>query len=430
MENNFNNLVDFINEMKSTSSTNEKTNILKKYDSLFLRKLFEYVYSPFKQYGVTSKNLKKHKELKSYNYTNLFSLLDALDAGEIRGHVALAEVNGFIENNESFSDVLYDIIDRDIKTRATSSLINKVMPNTIPVFEVALANKFQDHIKKVKFDNGEWWASRKLDGLRCITIFDKDGEIRFFSRQGKEFFTFNVLKESLSKLRLKNKVLDGEICIINENGLEDFQSILKEYNRKNHTIKNPKYYVFDYLELDEFLTQHSEITFVARQIMLNGLFEINKIAEVEVVEQICIENKEHFDQLVNDAQEAGFEGIMIRKDVNYEGKRTSNLLKVKQMFDAEYQVVGYEVGIMRIIENGVEVEEEMLKNVRILHKGCPVDVGSGFSLEQRRHFYKNPNDILNKIITVQYFEQTQNQNGKYSLRFPVIKAIHGKERTT
>ena len=70
----------------------------------------------------------------------------------------------------------------------------------------------------------------------------------------------------------------------------------------------------------------------------------------------------------------------------------------------------------------------MLRNVKILHKGDPVDVGSGFSLEQRRRFYKNPNEILGKTITVNYFEETVNQHGKNSLRFPVIKTIYEGER--
>lgn len=418
----------FIDEMKATSSTNEKKEILKRYDNPFLRKLLEYVYTPFKQYHVTSANLQKNITLSKDGYDDLFVLLDDLSESRITGHTAISLVNGFIAKHEEFTDIIYQVIDRNLKTRATASLINKVMPNTVPVFEVALAQKVQDHIKKVDFDNGMWWASRKLDGLRCITIFEWDGTIRFFSRQGKEFFTFDVLKEDLKKLNLKGKVLDGEICMLNDKGLEDFQGILKEARKKDHTIEKPKYYVFDFLEIDEFLSGIGVTTFAARQVMLNGLFGITPVDTVEVVEQIQIESEEHFDQLVKDARIAGFEGIMIRKDVPYEGKRTSNLLKVKEMFDAEYKVVGYEVGMMRLIENGKEIEEEMLRNVKIIHKGDPVDVGSGFSIEQRRHFYKNPEDILDKTITVQYFEETVNQHGKNSLRFPVMKTIYEGER--
>jgi len=428
MKNDLLQLEAFINEMKSTSSTNAKKEILKKYESPFLLKLFTYVYTPFNQYYVTSDNLRKHPELNSNEYDDLFILLDDLSTRRITGHTAIAAVNGLIDKYSEFSEILYDVIDRNIKTRATGSLINKVFPKTVPSFEVALAQKFRDHIKKVVFETKLWWASRKLDGLRCLAIFDVAGDVRFFSRKGKEFFTLSVLAEDLKKLNLKNKVLDGEICIMKENGLEDFQGILKEARIKDHTIKNPMYQVFDFLELDEFINESGTTTFVARQIMLNALFGMYQLNNAKVLEQIQVESQEHFDQLVKDAEEAGYEGIMLRKDVEYEGKRSANLLKVKQMEDAEYEVIGYEIGMMRIIENGEEIEEEMLKNVQILHKGDPVSVGSGFSLEQRRLFYKNPNEILGKTITVQYFEETQDQHGKNSLRFPVIKHIYEDDR--
>ena len=69
-----------------------------------------------------------------------------------------------------------------------------------------------------------------------------------------------------------------------------------------------------------------------------------------------------------------------------------------------------------------------MTNVIIEHKGNPVSVGSGFSIGDRQVYYNDPSKIVGKEITVQYFEESQNQNGEYSLRFPVIKVIHGNER--
>ncbi|MFY7883302.1 MAG: hypothetical protein ACOVOV_00510, partial [Dolichospermum sp.] len=57
-----------------------------------------------------------------------------------------------------------------------------------------------------------------------------------------------------------------------------------------------------------------------------------------------------------------------------------------------------------------------------------VQVGSGFSHEQKRFYFENPNEILGKQITVQYFEETKNQNGGISLRFPTVKAIYENGR--
>ena len=124
----------------------------------------------------------------------------------------------------------------------------------------------------------------------------------------------------------------------------------------------------------------------------------------------------------------GYEGIMIRHDVGYEGRRSKNLLKVKKMHDAEYTVTGLDSDVNRIIDAGKEVEEVMLKAVIVEHKGNTVRVGSGFNLEQRRYYHQNPNEILGKTITVQFFEESQDMKGNFSLRFPVFKGIYGKAR--
>lgn len=425
---NFKIVAQFIDEMKATSSTNDKKAILKKYDSPFLRKLFEYTYSPFKQYYVTSANLKKRADLTVDSYSDLFSLLDDLNERRVTGHSAIQCVNGFIENNKEFSEIIYDVLDRNLKTRATTTLINSVMPGTIPTFDVALAEKFDGNEKKVDFESGDWWASRKLDGVRCITIIDENGEPKFYSRAGNEFLTLSVLAEDIKKLGLRSKVLDGEVCVMKEGGLEDFQGIIKEIGRKDHTIASPKYYVFDFLELDEFNACQGDVSLSARLIILNGIFETIELSCAEPLPQFQIKSREEFEKIAADATEMGYEGVMIRKSVGYEGKRSKNLLKVKKMHDAEYQVIDLESDVNRIIENGREVEELMLKAVIVEHKGNRVRVGSGFSLDQRRYYHENPNEILGKTITVQYFEETTDQHGDHSLRFPVFKAIHGIKR--
>ena len=112
--------------------------------------MFKYVYSPFKQYYVTSKNLKKRSDLINPHTDNdLFNLLDRLlNNREITGHAALAEVNGFISNNQEHADLIYNIIDRNLKTRSTTSMINKIIPGCVPTFDVALATAYDDKTKK------------------------------------------------------------------------------------------------------------------------------------------------------------------------------------------------------------------------------------------------------------------------------------------
>ena len=129
------------------------------------------------------------------------------------------------------------------------------------------------------------------------------------------------------------------------------------------------------------------------------------------------------------AKAHGWEGLIARRDVGYEGDRTKNMLKIKEFFDAEYRVIETIIGPQRVIVNELEVEETMLSAVIIEHKGNQVQVGSGFSIAERREYYSHPEKIVDGIITVTYFEETTDQHGNNSLRFPVFKINHGKTRS-
>ena len=82
----------------------------------------------------------------------------------------------------------------------------------------------------------------------------------------------------------------------------------------------------------------------------------------------------------------------------------------------------------RIIRDGKEVVVPMLAQVYIVHKGNSVAVGSGFSQQERIKYQDDPALIVGKTITVQYFEETKNQNGGLSLRFPTVKHIYQNGR--
>ena len=54
----------FVNEMRSTSSLNEKKQIIEKYkQNTFIMQIVEYTYNPYKKYHVTSKNCTKLNHL-------------------------------------------------------------------------------------------------------------------------------------------------------------------------------------------------------------------------------------------------------------------------------------------------------------------------------------------------------------------------------
>jgi ATP-dependent DNA ligase len=91
-----------------------------------------------------------------------------------------------------------------------------------------------------------------MDGVRVIAFCFSPSEIRFFSREGKEFTTLKIIETSLKKLNLYDTILDGEMCIVNSDGTEDFKAIVSQIKKKTGIVEKPKYYVFDMLSIQEF----------------------------------------------------------------------------------------------------------------------------------------------------------------------------------
>ena len=211
--------------------------------------------------------------------------------------------------------------------------------------------------------------------------------------------------EELARIMKRNTVLDGEICILDEDGNESFQNIMKEIRRKDHTINNPIFFVFDKLTKEEFDSGTST------RILSQRLKTSYDHKYVKSLEQLAVEGLEQIQDLSDKANKLGYEGIMIRKDCEYKGKRSNDILKIKKFHDAEYVVVGLDFGDHRIVENGTEVKKRLLSQVFIEHKGNRVAVGSGFSKEQRKYYKDNPDELVGKTITVQYFEETINDEG-------------------
>ena len=411
----------FSSELQSTSSSNSKKKIIEKFsENHQLREVLQYTYSPYIHFGTSSENCKKLNHIidKECKFSSIIELLENLHNRTYTGHDAIAAVNGFVFQNKQYEDVIYNIIDKDLKTRAGATLINKVIPGLILKFDVALAeaiNVLPD------FENEEWLGSRKLDGVRCI-VRKEHGEISAYSRAGNKFETLELILNEVKNIP-GDFVLDGEVCIVDKHGSENFQDVMKEIRRKNHTIKNPKFFIFDYLTLEEFDTQVSTTNLEDRYIKLQKL-NINLTNTMVILEQCPIENRSQFTEMVADAETQGYEGIMIRKNTAYKGKRSKDILKVKKFHDAEYIVEGCDFEHHRVVKNGKEILMPMLAQVYITHKGSRVSVGSGFSQEQRIKYQLNPEAIIGKTITVQYFEETQNKDGLYSLRFPVLKHIY------
>ena len=420
-------LQNFIDKMRATSSSTDKVQIIKDADP-FIHKVLEYTYNPFKQYYVTSKTCIKNSQLINEDIAHLglelFNVLDQLNTRNVTGHDAITLVNSFVASCQSNGELIYKIIDKNLDIRAGDKVINKAVPNLIPTFSVALAKEYDG-----KGDwNDNWHASRKLDGVRCLAIVDENGDCKLYSRMGKQLTTLDKVKEAIEATNVTNQVFDGEICLMDENGNEDFQGVMKELRRKDHQIENPIFMVFDMIHKPEFDNQKGTEILSERLRKLRA-WQGGRRTNARILrytEQFVVTGDGHFNTWSELAAKNGWEGFMVRKDVGYEGKRSKNLLKIKKFFDAEYEVIDFDIDDHEIVINNRSETVPMLSQVWIEHKGHKVKVGSGWTHEQRLKYIDG--SIVGKTITVQYFEETKNDKGGISLRFPTVKIVHGEKR--
>jgi DNA ligase-1 len=426
-------------EISATSSATEKQTILAKYPDM--KQILLYTYHPLMKYNITSKNVIKRKPdfLQSRRaaittrspYTSIYALLESLHIRKITGTEALDSVLQFIEQYPDYETEIFNIIDKDLKIRIDASTINKVFKKLIPTFDVALANDYWKVVDRVDFEKDTWFASRKIDGVRCI-IIEEGGEPAFYSRQGRKFDTLGVLAKAIKQIPdWDSFVFDGEVCLVDAKGDEDFASVMKEIRKKDHDIASPRLKVFDILSKKEFIDGRGKAKFVDRVELLQRMKTLAEKLNIanffDVIDQIKIKDQQHLMELAAKATSNGWEGLILRKNVPYAGKRSNDMLKVKNFHDAEYEVTGMDTGPFRYIVNGQETTEEMLTAVHIEHKGYKVSVGSGFTIDQRKYYFANPSEIIGSTIKVKYFQETTNAKGTISLRFPTIQFTYGTD---
>ena len=421
----------FVDEIQQNNSRNYKLDVLKKYkDDLNIRVYLDFIYNPYKITGISEKKLYKEIWMESEEITSMYELMDYLLAHNTGRDEDICKV-------QQFKDLLdvdyYELFDAIITKSLTLGVdvlsINKCMGNFIPTFSVQLANKYFD---KPEIVEGKAFAlTRKIDGSRIIAI-KENGEVTFYTRQGQLYEGLVDLEKEMLETMPDNICLDGELTILDANGLssKDQYKACMKISRKDGIKHGLKMLVFDCMNASEFKNQFCNRPYKSRRQMLVQIFRNNFVIDgVNYDSDLANLNHTYFEMLpilyegedteqimpiLNKMVDNGEEGIMINiLDAPYSFKRTSDLLKVKKMQDLDLEVIGYEEGSGNFVN--------MLGALLVRYKeGNIVKVGSGLSKELRQEIWKNPDSYIGKIISVQYFEETTNQNGGKSLRFPVF----------
>lgn len=279
-----------------------------------------------------------------------------------------------------------------------------------------LAHKFAD--KKHKLDlkddqdtfNHLYYAQPKLNGIRCTVTKLEDGSLQFLSRTNKLFTPFKHIEKELSSLLNVGDILDGELfnptmpleyiaSIVNSDS--DRFVIDSKTGIRLHKEEDINFYVYDCVPISNIEMIYTDRLAIIRNLIIG-------LTSVILTETVIVKSLTELKELFNSWVTLLYEGAMLR-DGNgiYEfNERSIYLLKYKEMFDEEFQIID-------IVDS--ENEPGQPKFIVDLRNGQQCEVRkSGNKLDNEKYLMEK-SKYLGKWLTVQYQARTKYDN----LSFPV-----------
>lgn len=367
---------------------------------------------------------------RGLSWSAFTQLADALSSRQLTGNNAQTAVNhARLQATQEQWNLWYRrILIKDLRCGVSEKTINKVTKKhpgyVIPVFSCQLAHDSANHESKVQ---GKKLVEVKLDGVRVIAIVYPDGTANLYSRNGKELVNFPHIAEQLGRhgrFFAEPMVLDGEVMSAS------FQDLMKQVHRKSDVAASDAVLnLFDILTLRDFSAGSSPRTQTERSAWLKEWYTefAEHLPNVTIVGQELVdldtpEGYARFKEINQQAIAGGYEGIML-KDPNaiYECKRSVAWLKLKPFIEVSLTVTAVEEGTGR---NQGRLGALVCKGEDD-GRNIVVNVGSGFTDDQRVEFYTYRREVVGQIVEVRADVVTQNQDGTYSLRFPRFLRFRG-----
>jgi len=393
--------------ISKTSGRLDKEKLLKENESEELKLLLKLAFNPYILFGVKdfSPKVTSTQFPVVLSFYGVESLAQSLSSGEIVGDMAKKVLEDKLSCNDPLVvKYLTAVFKKDLKIGVDVKTINKVFPNLIPTFDVGLGAKFDE---KYFLSKKNWGVQFKFDGLRSICIVDGDGNASFFSRTGNPQYNFGHIAEEIKSLGLKNVVLDGEALA--SDWYETASIVHSEKNVEGKVTTNLKYYIFDYLTLEEWKTKKS-LPYNCRLERIRTMFITSKYLHKTVTTNIS--SLEEATQAFEKYFAMGYEGAMLKNmDAPYPFKRSRDWMKLKNTETYDVTIKSYEEGLGR--------NDGRLGKFICDFNGVEVDVGGGYSDAQRIEFWAKRDEMISKTIEVKCQEVTKDG----SLRFPVFMRV-------
>ena len=417
-------IIKLFKQIQETSSTNNKKAIIEtNKDNELFKKCLVFLLDGNINTGISNKKINKEvepsSELAPYylcRNSTFEEVMDYLIKNNTGTDADIYEIQSFLDGQED-RDFYEQMITKSFRLGADSKVVNSVIPGLIPTFEIQLGTS----IEKCKLVDGTYISiSHKMNGTRCVFL---NGQMK--SRQNKLYSGLDHIIEDIKKLGLEDFFIDGELVYKNEEGLSDSDAFQKGCSiamSKDNDKSQLKLVVFDIFPKEEFLNLHtSKKTYKERRKDLDKLEEsiiAFGITNLSVVERLY-EGTDHSQiwKCLDYADlDMGWEGIMINLNTPYECKRTKNLIKVKRFFEKDLRCTKVNIATTGKYKG-------IMGSITCNYFDNTVDVGSGFNDSQREYFAKHPEEIVDKIVSIKYKEETQNKDGGKSLQFPVYMGI-------
>lgn len=412
-------------QIKNEPSKNEKIKIIQENkDCTSILEVLQFLLDSSVVTGISKAKINKklkQEDVCDYDgfmgYGGFRSIIHYLKKNNTGKDSDVAYVQSYInKQDESIQQFLKDIVTKSYKLGADYKTVNKALGyELIKTWEVQQAYPISD---KNRPKDGDWFAlTPKLNGNNVGYYQGK-----LISRQGKEFKGLDHIIQEIKSIYRENDIfLNGELIRKNVDGVSDSENFrigTGIINSDKETKEEISMIIYEVLTGAEFEFGTSHLTYrQRREGILDHLSNEIKQNNFEHISVVPVwysgTDQTKIDEWLDYADSNDYEGVMLNKDTKWQNKRNNGILKVKSFNDIELRCIS-----VNIADSGKY--EGMLGSITCKYNKNTVDVGSGFTDEQRIFYAKNPKEIENSIVTVKYKEKTKNKSGGESLQFPIF----------
>lgn len=321
----------------------------------------------------------------------------------------------------------YKKVDKDPQTYSLEELkeiVGDYSTNQDGLLKPMLA-KSETQVTNRKIFDKDWYASRKINGIRTLVYFDGK-EIHTASRGGAINYDFvldhiihnPVLVDYFTKY--PDLIFD---CETYKHGwtLNKISGICR--TQKTAYDGEPlELYVYDIVDVNKTFKERLQIlNRIQQDLNLSFIPERDwdeNDLKIQIVPHVLISGWDNMKKLHDEWVSEGWEGVVIRDpNVTYKpGGRGNQMLKIKNYIDAEYKIIGLTEGL----------REEDMCFLMETPEGQQFNCKPMGDRAQKKWYREHIDELIGKMATIKYFEMS-GKEGSQIPQQPIMISIRDYE---